>query len=159
MIFCNSKTNEIQTKLVDKKRAPNNDNIFHESQWHLDFDGLVNKLGEGAGVWITNMETNHSEGHAFRINFKCKNNMAEYEALILGLQIIRNSRGKRILIMGYSNLIIKQVNGVYSVYNPRLSRYRETIIDLIDDLLECKFVVIPRKQNIQAHCLTNFSST
>ena len=44
-ILSNSETNEIQIELVDKKRAPNNDNIFHESQWHLDFDGSVNKLG------------------------------------------------------------------------------------------------------------------
>ena len=97
------------------------------------------------------METNHSEGHASRLNFKSTNNMAEYEALILGLQIISNSGGKRILIMGDSELIIKQVNGVYSIYNPRLSRYRDTVIDLIDDLLECKFTTIPRKPNIHAH--------
>ena len=64
-ILCNSDNNEIQTELIDKKPKPNNDNIFHESRWHLDFDGSVNKLGVGAGVWITNMETNHSEGHAF----------------------------------------------------------------------------------------------
>ena len=67
------------------------------------------------------MENNHAEGHAFRLNFKCTNNMAEYEAIILGLQIIRNLEGKIILIMGDSELIIKQINGVYSVYNPRLS--------------------------------------
>ena len=92
------------------------------------------------------METNHSEGHAFRLSFKCTNNMVEYEALILGLQIIRNSGGKIILIMGDSELIIKQVNGVYFVYNPRLSRYKDTVIDLTDDLLECKFVAIPKKK-------------
>ena len=99
-ILCNSDNNEIQTELIDKNPKPNNENIFHESLWNLDFDGSVNKLGAGVGVWITNMETNHSEGHVFRLNFKCTNNMAEYEALILGLQIIRNLGGKRILIMG-----------------------------------------------------------
>lgn len=39
--------------------------------WHLDFDGSMNRLG--AGVWIHNMENNHSEGHAFRLKFKCTN--------------------------------------------------------------------------------------
>ena len=94
-ILCNSETdNEIKTELKNKNKIPNNDNIFHEYLWHLDFDGSVNKLGVGAGVWITNIETNHSEGHAFRLNFKCTNDMAKYEALILGLQIIRNSGAK-----------------------------------------------------------------
>lgn len=123
-ILCNSDNNEIQNELIDKMPKPNNDNIFHESYWHLDFDGSVNKSGAIAGVWITNMETNHSEGHSFRLNFKCTNNMVDY-----------------------------------SVYNARLARYKDTTIDLTDDLLECKFASIPRKQNIQAHYLTTFSST
>ena len=61
--------------------------------------------------------------------------------------------------MGDLDLLIKQVNGVYYVYTPKLNIYRDTVIDLTDDLLECKFVVIPTKQNIQAHCLANFAST
>ena len=150
---------DIQIELINRKLEPNNDNIFHEALWHLDFDGSLNKTGAGAGVWITNMETSHSEGHAFRLNFKCTNNMAEYEALILGLQIIRNLGGKRIIIMGDSDLVIKQINDEYYVHNPRLARYRDVAIDLVDDLLESKFAIIPRNQNVQAHCLTTFAST
>ena len=58
--------------LEEKHKEPGSDNIFHESRWHLDFDSSVNRLGAGAGVWIHNMENNHYEGHAFRLNFKCK---------------------------------------------------------------------------------------
>ena len=57
--------------------------------------------------------------------------MAEYEALILGLQIVRNLGGKRVSIMGDSDLIVTQIRGEYSVYNPRLRQYRETILDLM----------------------------
>ena len=92
--------------------------------WHLDFDGSVNKFGARAGVWITKVETSHSEGHDFRLNFKCTNNMAEYEALILGLQIIRKKGGKKIMVLGDSELVIKQINVDYSFHNPRLAKYR-----------------------------------
>ena len=110
-ILCNSETDtEIKTELKGKNKTPNNENIFHESLWHLDFDGSVNKRGAGPGVWITNIENNHAEGHAFKLNFKYTNNMVEYEALILGLQIIRNLGGKRVSIMGDSELILKQIN-------------------------------------------------
>ena len=61
--------------------------------------------------------------------------------------------------MGDSDLIVKQIRGEYFVYNPRLTQYRETNLDLIKELLECDFVVIPRKQNIQAHSLATFAST
>ena len=65
-----------------KCKTTDSENIFHESLWHLDFDGSVNRLGVGARVWIHNMDNNHSEGHAFRFIFKCTHNMAKYEALI-----------------------------------------------------------------------------
>jgi len=142
-----------------KYKTTNNENIFHESLWHLDFDGSMNRLGARAGVWIQNMENNHAEGHAFRLNFKCTNNIIEYEALILGLQMVRKLGAKRVSILGDSELIIKQNNGEYFVNNPRLSQYIETIQDLIKDLLETNFAAIPRKKNMQAHNLAAFSST
>ena len=49
-ILCNSDNKEIQTELIDIKPKPNNDNIFHEALWHLDFDGSVNKTKAGAGI-------------------------------------------------------------------------------------------------------------
>lgn len=143
------------TVVEENNKPPNSENIFHESLWHLDFDGFVNRLGAGVGVWIHNMENNHSEGHAFILNFKCTNNMAEYEAFISGLQMVRKLGAKRVSIMGDSELII---NGKYSVNNPRLSQYREIILDLLKYLLETNFAAIPRKQNMQAHSLATFAS-
>lgn len=125
-----------------KYKKTDNENIFHESLWHLDFDGFVNRLGARAGVWIHNMENNHVEGHAFRLNFKCTNNMAKYESLILGLQMVIKLGAKRVYILGDSELIIKQINGEYFVNNPRLSQYIEIVLDLIKDLPETIFAVI-----------------
>jgi len=72
--------------------------------------------------------------------------MAEYEALIMGLQLVRKLVSKRVSIMGDPKLIIKQISVEYSINNPRLDRYRDTILDLIKDLLESNFAAIPRKQ-------------
>ena len=119
----------------------------------------MNRLGVGVGVWIHNMENNHSEGHAFRLNFKCTNNITEYEAIILGLQMVKKLGAKRVSIMGDLELIIKQINGEYSVNNPRLSQYREIVLDLIKEFLETNFVAIPKKRNMQAHSLATFVST
>ena len=85
--------------------------------------------------------------------------MVEYEALILGLKIVRKLGAKRFSIMGDSKFIIKQIKGEYSVNNPRLSQYKEIVLDLIKELLETDFAAIPRKQNMQAHNLATFSST
>ena len=71
-----------------------------EITWYLEFDGSVNKLGAGAGVWIHNTHNNHAEGHAYRLNFKCTNNMAEYEGLLLGLKLVKSLGAIRVSIMG-----------------------------------------------------------
>jgi ribonuclease HI len=38
--------------------------------------------------------------------FKCTNNMAEYEALILGLKVLKELGTKRIALCGDSKLVI-----------------------------------------------------
>lgn len=86
-------------------KTPNTDHK-HEILWYLEFDVSVNKLGAEVGVWIHNRQTNHAEGHAYRLNFKCTNNMAEYEALLLGLKLIRNLGASKVSILGDSGLII-----------------------------------------------------
>jgi len=71
--------------------------------------------------------------------------MEKYESLVLGLQIIIKLRAKRVSIIGNSKLIIKQVKGDYITNDPRLSCYRETILDLINCFLDIDFAIIPRK--------------
>lgn len=44
--------------------------------------------------------------------------MEEYEALILGLQMVRKLGAKRVSITGDSEFIIKQIKGEYSVNIP-----------------------------------------
>jgi len=81
--LCNSYTGKYENTVVEQKpKEIDSDNILHESMWHLYFDGSVNRLRAGARVWIYNLENDSFEGHAFRLNFQCTNNMAEYEALV-----------------------------------------------------------------------------
>jgi ribonuclease HI len=39
------------------------------------------------------------------------NNQAEYEALLIGLQYLREEKAISVEIFGYSELLIKQLNG------------------------------------------------
>ena len=127
--------------------------------WHLEFDGSVNKLGVGAGIWIQNVENDHAEGHAYRLNFRCTNNMAEYEALLLGLKHVKKLGEIRVSITGDSKLIIQQINGECSTKDPRLRQYRETVVEILNTFLQAQLAKIPRKQNLHAHSLAMFAST
>jgi len=64
----------------------------------MSFDGSCSKDGSGAVVWVANTGNNHAEVHSYKLNFQCTNNIVEYEALIIGLQLLKKLGAKRISI-------------------------------------------------------------
>ena len=60
----------------------------------MSFDGSCGKAGSGAGVWIH--KTN--QGHSYKLDFQCTNNIVEYEALLLGLHLLKNIGAKKISV-------------------------------------------------------------
>jgi len=62
--------------------------------------------------------------------------MAEYEALLLGLKLVKKLGAIRVSIMGDSELVIKQINAVYMTKDPRLGFYRGTIVEILNTFLK-----------------------
>ena len=56
-----------------------------EKSRKMSFDGASNALGHGIGAVLVSPEGNHYPFTA-RLNFFCTNNIAEYEACIIGLR-------------------------------------------------------------------------
>jgi ribonuclease HI len=56
--------------------------------WNMSFNHTVSREGDGASVWVTPPEAN-TKMFSYKLAFECTNNMAEYEALILGLQVLK----------------------------------------------------------------------
>jgi hypothetical protein len=99
--------------------------------WSMDFDGEVRKEGAGAGVWLHNHRNRYSENHSYKLNFQCTNNIAEYEALMLGLKLLKRVGAKQIMVRGDSELIIKQIKGEYAAKHPCLRAYRNYVLDAL----------------------------
>jgi hypothetical protein len=99
--------------------------------WSMDFDGAIRKEGVGAGVWLHNHKSRYSENHSYKLNFQCANNIAEYEALMLGLKLLKKVGAKQIMVRRYSELIIKQIKGEYATKHPHLRDYRNVVLDAL----------------------------
>jgi len=136
-----------------------NADLKQEITWYLEFDGSVNKLGAGAGVWIHNTHDNHAEGHAYRLNFKCTNNMAEYEALLLGLKLLKALGTKKVSILGDSDLVIQQMKGNFVTNDNRMRAYRNVATNILSAFTDFQLDKISRNHNIRAHSLATFAST
>ena len=81
--------------------------VNKEPLWEMNFDGSCTRQSAGAGVWLRNTKNDHAESHAVNLRFKCTNNIVEYEALILGLNLLKKLGAHRIVVRGDSELVIK----------------------------------------------------
>jgi ribonuclease HI len=79
------------------------------------------------------------------------NNVAEYTAAIRALEWLtsRTYRGQ-VLMLGDSQLVVRQMNGEYEVKAPHLKAYHERLERLTKEFEEVQFRWIPRAQNLRA---------
>ena len=93
------------------------------------------------------------------LEFNCTNNIAEYEALILGLNLAIDMDIKTLHIRGDQDLIISQVNKKFTAKTPRLKEYKDTVWDTIMKFDNFCFEYIPREENHLADNLVVSTST
>ena len=84
---------------------PIEDESTQEDTWKLYFDGASNALGHKIGVVLISPEGEYFPFTA-RLNFDSTNNVAEYEACIMGLQAAMAKKVKNLKVYGDSALVI-----------------------------------------------------
>ena len=117
------------------------------------FDGSVDKIGVGDGVYIIS-PIRDSKALLYKLIFECTNNVVEYEALLLGLNDLKDRGEKKLQVMGDSELVINQVNDSYQTKHPKMRAYRNEVWDMFGNYFtEHKIIVIPKYENIVADSL------
>jgi ribonuclease HI len=124
----------------------------------MNFDGAHSRSGKGGGI-VLKYPTGKSYNFAFKLEFDATNNVAKYEALLLGLEIAKDMRMKILNIKGDSDLVILQVKNKYACKSERLRRYRNAIWDVIEFFDAMDLIAIPRYQNNLADSLAVATST
>ncbi|XP_050881388.1 uncharacterized protein LOC127084911, partial [Lathyrus oleraceus] len=93
-----------------------------------------------------------------RLCFDCTNNIAEYEACILGIEAAIDLRIKILEVCGDSALVIYQVKGEWETRDTKLIPYRAHVMELIKYFDEITFRHIPRTENQIADALAMLAS-
>ena len=81
-----------------------------EDGWKMYFDGASNALGHGVGALLISPKRNHCP-FTTKLSFEYTNNVAKYEACVLGLQVAIEKKIKSLNVYGDSTLVICQLNG------------------------------------------------
>ena len=76
--------------------------------WSLEyfFDGACSKHGVGVRIVFVS-PTRETKTLASRLEFNCTNDVAKYEALLLGLEIARDMKIECLSIIGDSDLVVR----------------------------------------------------
>jgi len=130
---------------------------IHETfQLILYIDGASrgNPGNAGAGVWIINREGKEIVRMSRYLGHKT-NNEAEYWALLLGLREAKRLGGNSIRIFTDSELIERQVKGLYRVKDLNLKTLHRTVIRNLKEFSSFEIESIPREQNREADLLAN----
>ncbi|XP_039173498.1 uncharacterized protein LOC120295942 [Eucalyptus grandis] len=136
--------------LAENSGVSNDDDSFlddrvlsvNEDSWKMFFDGAC---GQTISV-------------AAKLIFPCTNNVAEYEACILGLQVAIEMGVAKLMVFGDSTLIILQTVGEWKTKDAKLLSYHKYLEDLVKEFDEISFEYLPRAHNQFADALATLSS-
>ena len=83
------------------------------------------------------------------------NNVAEYQALLIGLEALLKLGRKRVRVQSDSQLLVRQLNGEYRVKDEKLRKLFQRAINLLRQFESYRIVHVPREQNKIADRLAN----
>jgi len=132
-------------------QGPRDDIILHI---YVDGASKGNPGAAGAGLWMADgkgkkvFEMSRYLGHK-------TNNEAEYSALLLALEEAKRLGGKSIRIYTDSELVERQVNGIYRVKNLNLKALHALVLKCLSEFSSHTVESIPREMNQEADRLAN----
>src|SRR5438270_1126061 len=118
------------------------------------FDGAsrtIPRAGLVAGVGVVFISPqNHVIPRAFSLTEPCTNNVAEYNALLIGLQLAHWLGVRKLQAYGDSELVVNQLRGVYEVRSDELIAYFDTALQMTDQFEGIYIAQVPRQDNTHA---------
>jgi hypothetical protein len=98
--------------------------------WKLFFDGSTYREGQVVGVVLVSPKGAVFE-QSVHLEYFCTNNQDEYEAIMLGLQIISSMEVKSVKAFGDLLLVVQQVVGVFQCFDGSLNAYLDKCLEII----------------------------
>lgn len=130
--------------------------LNEEVTYTLFFDGCARgnpgKAGAGSVLFKNQVEIS-TQSHFLGDNVT--NNVAEYKALIIGLNDVIEHNIKNVCVKGDSMLVIKQLKGEFKVSSPTLKPLYNEVKLLISRIGTVTFQHVYREFNKRADSLAN----
>jgi ribonuclease HI len=121
---------------------------------HVDGGARGNPGPAAIGVVISGPDGEVLEELAEPIG-RATNNVAEYRALLRGLELAHDLGAREVEIIGDSELIARQLTGVYKVKHPAMKPLHEQATAALEGFERWRIRTVPRAENARADALVN----
>jgi ribonuclease HI len=121
---------------------------------HVDGGARGNPGPAAIGVVVSDADGNVLDEQAERIGV-ATNNVAEYRALLSGLERARELGADEVEIIGDSELVARQVTGEYKVKHPAMKPLHLQARTQLEGFRNWHIRTVPRAQNARADELVN----
>jgi len=123
-------------------------------QLYVDGGARGNPGPAGIGVRLLDPDGEPAEELGDYIG-KATNNVAEYQALVTGLELAVDHGVRRLTVLSDSELVVRQLSGQYRVKDAVLKQFHEQAKRLLHQFQEVEVKHIPREENAAADSLVN----
>jgi ribonuclease HI len=121
---------------------------------HVDGGARGNPGPAAIGVVVSDKNGDVLDEHAEQIGV-ATNNVAEYRALLKGLERAAALGAREIEIVNDSELVARQLTGVYKVKHPAMRPLYEEALAALRGFDRWRIRSVPRAQNARADALVN----
>ncbi|XP_074293380.1 uncharacterized protein LOC141620398 [Silene latifolia] len=132
-------------------------------KWGLD---LIHRWSfKCSGSWSGSGPQVPKEGYdgtrveAVMCEFKATNNEADYEALILGMQMAQGLKVRNLRVYSDSLLVVNHVNNEYVARDMKMIAYLKIAMEQKLKFRSFKITQVPRDQNVEANALATLGAT
>ncbi|XP_075498839.1 uncharacterized protein LOC142537168 [Primulina tabacum] len=132
--------------------------LREEEIWRIFVDGASNLSGCVVGVVLI-AQSGEKIKLALRIDSRVTNNEAEYEAVLAGLQAVREVGASRVIIYSDSQLVTQQIKGTYEAKNEKMLKYLGLITTRASPFTDWGIEQIPREENVEADTLAKLAAS
>ncbi|XP_075670457.1 uncharacterized protein LOC142640272 [Castanea sativa] len=126
--------------------------------WKVYVDGVANQRGSGIGLVLLSPEGLIFE-KSLRLGFLATNNEAEYEALLVGMDMVQKMGEKLVHMFSDSQLVVGQVLGTLEARDPRMQEYLARVRHLQSRFESFTLAHISRSGNTHADSLATLSTS
>ena len=126
--------------------------------WRLSINRAANSKGSGVGLILTSLDGIDVE-YTLKFGFQASNNEAEYEAIMVGLNLANSMEVDQLEVCSDSQLAVKWIEDSYEARGEKMIIYLKKVRELFKKFIRVQVRHVPRVENSQENALAKLATS